>query len=153
MRKICDLYVCEETRSSQLRFVRLFDDNFNCRDDVICSGYLNINVDRIKLVSLVSELRKYGVGCFSVPVEYRDKSVLSVGDALILAREGAAARGLSVSDSAREGGSPLFWMFDLIGEGRSVDGAGGCVMIDRIDGRVWSAAEYEEYMYDYNNIF
>ncbi|MCL9845569.1 hypothetical protein [Ralstonia solanacearum] len=114
---------------------------------------MNINVDRIKLVSLVSELRKYGVGCFSVPVEYRDKSVLSVGDALILAREGAAARGLSVSDSAREGGSPLFWMFDLIGEGRSVDGAGGCVMIDRIDGRVWSAAEYEEYMYDYNNIF
>ncbi len=152
MRKICDLYLCKETRASGLRLIGLFDSEFSYRDDVVYFGYLNVNIDRIKLVAIVSDLRRNGVCCFSVPVEYRTERLLNVGDALILARDCAESRGLSVSGNARVEGAPLFWIFDLVGGENKESGAGGCIMIDKIDGHVWTAEEYEEYMYDYNNI-
>ncbi len=33
------------------------------------------------------------------------------------------------------------------------DRVGGYVMVDRLDGHIWTCEEYENYMYDYNNVF
>ena len=61
MQKLCDIYICEPTSSDRLRFVSLFDKSFLYEENKTYYGYLGINVARIKLISVVSDLRKNGV--------------------------------------------------------------------------------------------
>jgi hypothetical protein len=153
MGKICDLYLCDSIKSDRLRFIRLFAREFSFDPDVFYRGYLRINVDRVKLVSVISELRKGGIKCFSVPVEYRDRDVISVDEAFALASEYAHSLNLSITPRSGEQPCeiPLFWSFNLTGDEN--EKVGGIVMVDRMDGHIWKNDEYEEYMYDYNNVF
>ncbi|MFL9872952.1 hypothetical protein [Paraburkholderia megapolitana] len=113
---------------------------------------MGVNVDRVELVSVVSELRKAGVSCFSVPIEYMDNPGIDVAEAKVLAKKHAKSMRCAISESGhREGHAPLFWIFDT--PANDDDRAGGVVIVDRLDGHIWRAGEYEEYMYDYNNIF
>ncbi|MBU9576557.1 hypothetical protein, partial [Burkholderia multivorans] len=90
----------------------------------------------------------------SVPVEYRDGDVVDVREAMGIAEEYAKSIGCLIGGaSPRSGYAPLFWAFDIVNELGRADKAGGVVMVDRLDGHVWTMAEYEEYMYDYNNVF
>ncbi|MBU9456439.1 hypothetical protein [Burkholderia multivorans] len=154
MNKICDLYLPVESRSVDIRLLKLFDAGFSYDAEHAYSGFMNVNVSRVKLVSVVSELRKKGVLSVSVPVEYRDGEVVDVREAMGIAEEYAKSIGCSIGGaSPRSGYAPLFWAFDIVRELGRADKAGGVVMVDRLDGHVWTMAEYEEYMYDYNNVF
>ncbi|WP_155720403.1 hypothetical protein [Burkholderia anthina] len=102
----------------------------------------------------MSELRKKEVLSFSVPVEYRDGKIVDVREAMEIAENYAKSIGcLIVGASPRSGFAPLFWVFDIASKEGGIDKVGGVVMVDKLDGHVWTMAEYEEYMYDYNNVF
>ena len=153
MQKKCDLYFHDAVKSDRLKFIELFDKNFVYENEKYYVGFLRINVDRIKLVSVVSDLRCNGVTCFSVPIAYRDYEVISMMAALDLANRYAKSFGASAVISERhQKAPPVFWAFDLIHSGNQEEKSGGTVMVDRLDGHVWTYSEYEEYLYDYNNL-
>lgn len=156
MQKKCDLYFHDYVNSSRLKLIALFDGNFKHVDGQKYIGFLQINVIRIKLISVISDLRKNNLYCFSVPIEYRDCKNISFEVALELANTYAARCGATVSTSMHRSDKcpPLIWIFDLIGINNTEEQkAGGVIMVDRIDGHEWSTSEYEEYLYDYNNVF
>lgn len=70
-----------------------------------------------------------------------------------VARKEALRLGADVSDGQVENHepNPLYWRFAMAND-RS-DRVGGYVMVDRLDGHIWTCEEYENYMYDYNNVF
>ena len=153
MQKKCDLYFGEPVRSDLLRPLNLFDQSFTFNPEKAYAGFLYVNVDRVKLVSLVLTLRRSNISCFSVPIEYRDRRNIQADEALSVAMEYARARSASVSTVPTVGAylPPVVWGFDLTRDGAD-EKAGGMVMVDRLDGHVWNSAEYEEYMYDFNNV-
>ena len=154
MNRICDLYLPVGTKSPDIKFLRLFDAGFSYDAERSYSGFMDVNIARIKLVSVVSELRKKGVVSFGVPVEYRDSPIVDANEAAAIAERYAKSIGCLLPGAGpREGYAPLFWVFDIVGAADSEDKVGGVVMVDRLDGHVWTMPEYEEYMYDYNNVF
>lgn len=152
MRKPCDLYLCAEADVSQFRMLRLFDKEVILEEGTVRSGYLFVNIERVKLVAVVSDLRRRNVPCFSVPIEYRD-SRLTYGAAFEIAKKHAAEQGVLVGEIGQERRPPLFWSFSQVGIGPAETKTGGVLMVDRLDGHLWSQSEHEEYMYDFNNIF
>lgn len=152
MQKKCDLYLCAEVDASQVKMLRLFDKSFSFEEGAVRSGYLFVNVDRIKLVAVVSDLRRRNIPCFSVPVEYRN-STITFDAAFDIAKKHTAEQGAIVGRVDQVRCPPLFWSFSLVSIGSSEKKAGGVLMVDRLDGHIWSQDEYEEYMYDYNNVF
>lgn len=153
MQKKCDLYLFDVVKSDRLKFIELFDKRFVYDSEKSYSGFLHANVDRVKLVSVVSDLKRNGIDCFSVPIAYRDHETISMETALELAAEHAKGFGASVVTSSRhQKVSPVFWVFDLLPGNTAEERSGGVVMIDRLDGHVWADSEYEEYLYDYNNV-
>ncbi|MDN7736201.1 MULTISPECIES: hypothetical protein [Burkholderia] len=48
--------------------------------------------------------------------------------------------------------SPLYYLFRQSSAVGGEEKVGGAILVDRLDGHVWSYEEYEEYMYDYNNV-
>ena len=146
---ICDLYLKQPVHSEYLGFLSVFDKGFSSEARIYGSGYLGVNVERIRLVTFVVELRRNGFEAMNVPVAYRDNPNISREEAFCLAKDYAALMGRSV---AFEGGrvvddSPLFWAFSMVGG--SEERAGGVVYIDKLDGHVWGVTEYDEYMHDY----
>ncbi|WP_143433151.1 hypothetical protein [Herbaspirillum camelliae] len=154
MQQKCDLYLCDPTQSDRLKFITLFDNNFLFESERAYVGYLGISVDRVKLVSVVTDLRKNGIACFSAPVIYRQQGKLSQESAAALAREFCKSLGGSVVPLGRKSATcpPVYWVFDLIYEDIEEEKAGGIMMIDRIDGHLWTQSENEVYMYDFNNV-
>jgi hypothetical protein len=154
MQKKCDLYFSDPAKSTRLKFVELFDKSFIYEAEKIYAGYLHVNVDRIKLVSVVTDLRGNGLSCSSVPTEYRDHASISMVAAQSLASEYAKTIGTTVvlSKGSASKSPPVYWIFDLLYENSRDEKAGGVVIVDRLDGHIWSGSEYEEYWYDYNNV-
>lgn len=114
---------------------------------------LGVNVERFRLVRVVVDLRNEGVRVLSVPVRYRDSLNIDRGEALVLAKEYAEAKGFKVAgnDLRVDNFTPLYWSFSI--SDPTGERAGGKVRVDRVDGHVWSMDEYDKYMYDYNCIF
>ncbi len=154
MQKKCDLYLCESVKTDRLKLLKVFDKEFLYVPDKAYVGYLGVNVDRIKLVSVVSDLRKHNIVAFSAPVEYRDGAKLPLEQARGLAIEYAKSVRASAVESAmlKSKCPPVYWIFDLLYHSTEQEKVGGVVMIDRIDGHVWTGSENEEYMYDFNNM-
>lgn len=154
MQKKCDLYFLDAIKSDRIKFIEIFDKNFVFDKGRSYVGFLHVNVDRIKLVSVVSDLKRNGIACFSVPIAYRDHENLTSEVAFKIAAKYANTIGASVAMSIRhEKVSPVYWAFDLVpGPSSEEEKSGGVVMIDRLDGHIWTHSEYEEYLYDYNNV-
>ncbi len=154
MQKKCDIYLCDPVRTDRLRFASLFDKSFQYDENKTYVGYLGLNIDRVKLVSVVLDLKKNGVACFSVSIEYRVDGNLPIETAADIASEYAMSIGASAAPSAmlKSKCPPVYWIFDLRNNEENQGNVGGVVMVDRIDGHVWSQSENEEYMYDFNNI-
>jgi len=152
MQKLCDLFLCEPTKTNRLKFVNLFDKKFLYDSEREYRGYLGVNIPRIKMVSIVCDIRKHSVCCFSAPIEYRDGQKISIALALSLASDYAMTINAKVAKRSNSTYPPVYWVFDLLWINQSDERAGGTVMIDRLDGHLWTSSEYEEYMYDYNNI-
>ncbi len=109
MQKKCDLYFYGAVKSARLKFIELFDKNFVYDSEKSYVGFLHVNVDRIKLVSVVSDLRRNGIACFNVPIAYRDHETISMETALDLATEHAKTFGATVAISIRHQKPPLFF--------------------------------------------
>lgn len=153
MQAKCDLYFCDTVKSDRLKFIELFDKSFVFESEKSYLGFLQVSVNRVKLVSVVSDLKRNGITCFSAPIAYRDCETISMETAFDVATEHAKAFGTSVVVSVlRQKAPPLYWIFDLLPGIAAEEKSGGVVMIDKLDGHVWTYSEYEEYMYDYNNV-
>lgn len=148
----CDLFLLNEYKGSDLGPLHIFDKGFVYRPEKKYSGFLGLNVDRIKMVSIVVELRRKRLEVFSSDVRYRDLKNISAEEAARLAYGYAAAKGINLEFDYfwSMKNPPVFWGFRIVcGD---ADRTGGIVMIDRLDGHVWNDSEYAEYLYDYNNI-
>lgn len=152
MQRKCDLYLCAEVDVSQIEMLSLFDKSLLLKEGTVRSGYLSVNIDRVKLVAIVSALRRQNIPCFSAPVEYRDSN-LSFETAFEIAKKSAVEQSAIVGRLDQTRSPPLFWSFSLASVSSSEKKTGGIFMVDRLDGHIWSLEEYEEYMYDYNNVF
>jgi len=154
MQKKCDLYLSMPVRSERLKFIQIFDKEFLYDAEKTYGGYLKINVDRIKLISVICDLRAHKINCFSVPIEYRDCTNISENQAFVLAKNYANGIGASVYDAIQFQSMcpPVHWIFGLKYSSATEEKVGGVVMIDRLDGHAWTNSEREEYMYDYNNV-
>lgn len=153
MQEKCDLYFYDSVKSGHLKFVELLDKNFTYDQEKSYVGFLRASVDRVKLVSVVSDLRRNGIACFSVPIAYRDHETIPMEAAFDLATKHAKSFGATVAVSIRhQRVPPVLWAFDLLHGNDEEEKSGGVVMIDRLDGHVWTSSEYEEYLYDYNNV-
>lgn len=154
MQQKCDLYLSESVCSPEFKYLKIYAQNFVYEESKKYSGYLEVNVDRIKLLVIVSELKKKGITSYSVPIKYRDSENLTIEQALVLAQKYAESLGGKIVPDHKNTPSmpPLFWQFSMSGSELD-EKAGGIVMIDRVDGHVWDLNEHEEYMHDFNNIF
>lgn len=149
MSKLCDLYVSDLQDNSGLKLLKIYDKNFIYNEFNIYEGFLGINVNRIKLINFLIDLRNKGIKCFNAPIAYRDNITLSKEAAYTIAKKYAKAQGYKVH-LASYFYPPVFWLFNIADDPQ--ERAGGVVLVDKLDGHIWSNEEYEEYMYDYNNI-
>jgi len=149
---ICDLYFEKPAVAQGLKFAKVFDRAFTYVPGFEYSGYVGLNIERIKMVSVVTDLRRGGVEAFSAPVKYRDSPNLSSCQAHEFALKYASESGVGVEDAVLQSPrpSPLVWMFRIVNDPQQR--IGGVIMIDKLDGRRWTSDEYVEYLYDYNNI-
>ncbi len=147
----CDLFLLGEYSGVEFKLLHIFDRGFACELNGVYSGYLGLNIERVKMVSILLELKGRGVEAFSLPVLYRDLDNISFEDSKEIASSYAESKGFEVffDCSRSEKMSPVFWAFRVSGGSERV---GGFVMVDRLDGHVWSELEYSEYMYDFNNV-
>lgn len=152
MNKTCDLFIKNETNSPHLKYLTIFDKDFSYTPGKFYSGYLGLNVERIKLVSVIIELKKEDVSVLNVPIRYRDNTLLSVTDGFKFAKEYGLSNGLETraDNICHNGQPPLFWTFPITNN--PTGKAGGVIYVDKLDGHIWTYLEYQEYMYDYNNI-
>lgn len=153
MNSFCDIFLVTPTKSNSLRFLGLLDKNFSYQHDVEYSGYVGVSINRVKLIPLIDLLKKQGVSVYSVPINYKVENSLSKEKAFDIAKLFAKDNRLVVSmDSALvDNNNPLVWKFSA--SAMSEEKSGGVVMVDRLDGHIWSLDEFDTYMYDYNNCF
>ncbi|WP_448650375.1 hypothetical protein ACSHWC_20690 [Pseudomonas fluorescens] len=146
------MFLLNEYEGTELGPLHVFDKGFMCVPGKKYSGFLGLNIDRVKMVSIVVALRRKGLEVFSSSVRYRDISNIDIERATKLASDYSATKGFHVVYdpvwSMKD--PPVFWSFRIVSTGEVR--VGGAVMIDKVDGHVWSDTEYLEYLYDYNNI-
>jgi hypothetical protein len=150
MKKLCDVYLLSDVQGNKLPCM---PPNYISIDPAkIYTGYLNMSLNRIKCVAVVSKFRRHGLICYGAPIKYRDVANVTVETAFSIAVNRANSLGcvIQLPISCRNSSPPVFWSFKL---NCGADFVGGAVAVDRLDGHVWSEDEVEEYMYDYNNIF
>lgn len=149
----CDLYFDKAVSTERLKYVQLLDGSFIYDERKSYLGFLLINVERLKLLPVILDMRRLGITCVSIPVKYRDGAKIDADPALKIAEGYAASKNSSIRASLNAGNrSPMFWILDLVSDDPMLENAGGVVMVDKLDGHVWSSLEYEEYMYDFNSI-
>ena len=153
MLEICDLFLPDATRSKNLKFLKLLDKHFIYEKGKKYSGYVGICVNRIRLIPQIHLLREEGIRSYSVPINYKNSVQISKEEAFaIAAKDIDETQGYLVMDDAfLPNNIPLVWLFSFINQNKEI--IGGKVIVDRMDGHIWTADEYDKYMYDYNNIF
>ncbi|MFO1369482.1 MAG: hypothetical protein U1F46_10845 [Marinagarivorans sp.] len=150
----CDLYLCQSVSSDDLDWTRLIDRNFALDKSKPYIGYLGLNGDRLAMIPLITQLRNKNIICYSVPITYRDNKNICQEEARALAQKHAAIKLLSACKPRHpEPITPLFYLFNLASGVKEIEKTGGVIMVDRLDGHIWSAYEHDQYMYDFNNVF
>ncbi len=149
MENLCDLYIPIEHKINvpEIRFLELFDKSFKYDENKLYQGFVGVNIVRIQLLRVVLELKKEGVVCLNVPIRYRDNPTIDLDQAYSYAKQYADSKNYEMGYIESEG-TPLYWTFGLYSD----DLVGGRVMVDKIDGHIWSGIERMAYQYDYNHI-
>ena len=153
MIEMCDIFLADTTKTSSLKFLSLLDKNFTYNKDKEYSGYMDICVHRIKLIPQISLLREEGIKSYSVPINYKNAKQITKEEAFSIA-EGDIDKTkgyIIMDDKFLPNNIPLVWLFSFINNDKDI--IGGKVIVDRIDGHIWTSDEFYKYMYDYNNIF
>ena len=156
LNNLCDLYLPEPVRTKKLAILNYYDKNFIFDTNKLYNGYMNVSINRLAIVYMVSSLRKEDIISYGVPLKYKDVRITRE-EAFIIATN-------YINNEFSDGknrflkldykyGIPLVWHFSIFEEDPDPDIAGwGSVKIDKLDGHIWSEYEYYEYLYDYNNI-
>lgn len=152
MRVYCDLFLDCQTNDKSLKFLEILDSSFQYSSDNLYCGYLDVCVERLKLIPLIDMLKGNNISYFSVPLYYKNSIHISKLEAFDRAKKIAKQRGVEpIISSVFNRDTPLFYLFQVK---PSMDGFDGfisnCIIIDKIDGHVWSDFEYDKYMYDFN---
>ncbi|MCB6182930.1 hypothetical protein LIN78_05135 [Leeia sp. TBRC 13508] len=131
----------------------MLDNSFSYRNDLEYHGYVGISVNRVKLIPMINLLKKQGVSVYSVPVNYKTDHYLSKENAFDIAKMHAKENGLVVNLDSNlvDNSNPIVWKFSAFSINE--EKTGGVIMVDRLDGHIWSLDEFDTYMYDYNNYF
>ena len=147
-----DLFFSRPFRTSEIGWMRIYDKGFSPNSEEY-SNFAGINVPRIKLIPLLMRLRASGAVVWSVPTSYRDQPNLSLNSALMIATKCAKDHNLKIleGNNPSQDLAPLFWQFSTSDIAR--EKSDGCIIVDRIDGHIWSLEELDEYLYDYNCIY
>jgi len=151
MENFCDIYIDGSHVIPELRFVGLFDKSFQYADGKAYSGYIGATLPRLKGVLIVSRLKSAGIRAFNVPVIYRNSRIsMAAAHEIALKEVECSGFDLSSGDGFRDIHTPMYWSFSIIDP--TGDLVGGRIMVDKSDGHIWSAEEYDTFMYDYNNV-
>lgn len=152
MKIYCDLFLEYPTNDNSLRFLELLDKNFKYNHDKLYHGYLNICVERLKLINLISILKDKKINYYSVPLQYKNNINITAQEAFQIAKKSTRYKDVEpLIDSDFHHHTPLFYSFKTVFVGNNPDGfIPNNVMIDKIDGHLWSDFEYDGYMYDFN---
>ena len=148
MNTTCDIFLVSPLNgdSALLRQLKIFQDSFSPDPTRSHQGFLGLDIPRLKAVAAITHLRAKGTAACSVPTRYRDSRRMTASEAgrLVNADEVAAVGG--VQDA-----NPMFHVFRAAARPDANEGAGH-VIVDALDGHVWTANEMAEYMYDFNNV-
>ncbi|MDQ1835534.1 hypothetical protein [Massilia scottii] len=156
MQEICDILLLDELAGSSklLKQLRIFSPTTIFEDGKVYSGFLNLELKRIKAVAILTHFRNNGIRCLNIPIKYKG-GLLSEAEARKLAEKHLEGRA-EIIDSVKRPGkvvNPMFWKF-ISNEAPSEPGifeGGGNVIVDALDGHIWDAEELEEFSYDYLN--
>jgi hypothetical protein len=155
--KTCDIFLLEDLTGSSklLKQLRIFQPGILFDDDQTYSGFLGLNVNRIKAVAIVAHFRNNAIRCLNIPVRYRDGKLLSEGGARKIAKEYVEEKGWTLSEKEHRDGqrNPMHWTFQIsVNSNTDIYEGGGTLTVDALDGHIWEMEEMIEYMYDYNNV-
>lgn len=157
MQANCDVYLSDNVAGSNtcLQLLPKLIEGVAISSDTQYQGFLGLKINRIKAVSLVILFRKQNIRAFSAPIHYRENAALPYGQAMEVAAASIDKSEFSLGDHLINADFPVYWAFPLtrISAKNAYEISGNrYVYVDKIDGRLWSLAEVEEYNYDYNNI-
>ena len=142
---LCDLYLPNPVISDEFKYVRIFDKTFIYEEGKEYCGYLNITVERIRMLDLIVEFRKRGLTVYSVPIDYQNASITK-REAYEIANKYANENEFLVGEDAFYVSNevPLFWAFPYTDKEEKI--VGGILRFDRLDGHHWSAIDYRKYI-------
>ncbi|MFX1682668.1 hypothetical protein PV762_25925 [Mitsuaria sp. CC2] len=144
----CDIFLVGPLRGDSvlLRQLRIFQSGFSPDPNKEYSGYLGLNIGRLKGVAIVTHFRSNGVTAFNIPVKYRDLPRVPLSQILDQSQSEQL-----VEDRRTLSQNPMFYILRSEKPG-SLDEGGGLITMDALDGHRWSGEELDEYMYDFNNL-
>ncbi|WP_124459409.1 hypothetical protein [Variovorax sp. KBW07] len=118
-------------------------------------GFLGYGIDRLLGVALVTSFRRDGIDALNVPVGYRDGNLLTPEE-MVDRVKGQLTKGSELLPAKIDENllHPMKVIFKTNApEFLIVNGeGGGRIVVDRLDGHIWSDYEQAEYAYDYNNL-
>lgn len=154
MKIYCDLFLDCETNHYSLKMIELLDKSYKYHKDITYSGYLNICVERLKLIPLIHLLNTQKIPVFSVPLCYKNGTIITELEAFNIAKnmlnnDNRDLEPILVSEFNKH--TPLFYSFAVKIYGDSPNGfIPNNILIDKIDGHRWGEFDYDKYMYDFN---
>lgn len=154
MRIYCDLYLESPTNDRSLKFLEILDKDFNYKEQNSYSEYLNVSIERLKLIPLINILNSKKILSYSVPLQYKTNTI-PIDKAFNLAEKHNTSNNLKViKNSHLAAHTPLFWVFRMDVVGENPNGLlPNPIYVDKLDGHIWTIFEYDKYMYDFNNRF
>lgn len=152
MKIYCDLFLDCQINDNSLKFLELLDRNFKYNQDKLYHGYLNISVERLKLIPLISIMKNKKINYYSVPLQYKNNTNITEQESFQIAKKSIKYKEIELLiDSKFNHHTPLFYSFKTVFIGNNPNGfMPNNIMIDKIDGHLWSDFEYDKYMYDFN---
>ncbi|MDM5182214.1 hypothetical protein PO883_34155 [Massilia sp. DJPM01] len=150
MQEICDVFLLDELDGSSklLQPLKIFAPEIEFDHNNKYTGFLGLELKRLKAVSIIVHFRKNGVRSLNIPVKYKS-NLISRAEARTYAEKYLEGKG-TIIDSTTSACDPMFWHFAF--SRPDLYEGGGNLVVDALDGHVWTSDELEEFCYDYLNL-
>ena len=156
MQVICDILLLDELAGSSklLQQLKIFSPSTTFDENRVYLGFLGLELKRIQAVVILMHFRNNGVRSLNIPIKYKGR-LLTEEEARESAERSLLGSGKIIGSMKRPGKvrNPMFWNFvwDQPNSGHGICEGGGNMVVDALDGHIWSADELEEFSYDYLN--